>query len=96
MQAQVSFKYFYGSASGPTPKPIEYSTAVLSEAGGVGSPWWTKNMSRACALQWAGVKQSSNKSLVKVIDKEGIYFRPYIYTSWGFTESISSRKSATR
>lgn len=37
-------------------------------------------------LQWPGVKKSSNKSLEKVIYKEGSYFRPYIYTPWGIHE----------
>lgn len=31
-------------------------------------------------LQRAGVKQSSNKSLVKIIDKESYNFGPYMFT----------------
>lgn len=48
-------------------------------------------------LQWAVVKQSSNKSLAKVIDKEGSYnFWPYVYPSGGFIGSSYSRRTSKR
>lgn len=51
---------------------------------GAGGSQGTKNVFRAGVLYWAGVKQLGNKSLPKVIDKEGGYnFRPYTYTLWG-------------
>lgn len=51
------------------PAPVEYSTTVLGKAGVV-NPRGAKSIYRAGALRWAAMKQSTDKSLAVVIDKE--------------------------
>lgn len=69
-----------GTFQSSSPKPTEFSVLVLSE---VVRPDGLRRMKptnvfRAPAIQWPDVKQSTSKSLAKVIDKEGSSnIRPY-------------------
>lgn len=51
-------------------KPLRYSARVPSETEGVVGATRAKNVYIARALWWVGMKQSTSKSLDKVIDKE--------------------------
>lgn len=75
------------------PKPLEYFAIVPSEVGGVGSPRGGDHV-WSSTLQLDRMKQSSNKSLVKVLKKEGSYnFRPYALHQRGFTQFSCSRRT---
>lgn len=40
-------------------------------------------------LQWLNVKKTASKSLVKVVDKKGLFnFHPYSYTPWGIHKAL--------
>lgn len=56
---------------------------MLTETSGVVSPTRAKSVYRARSLRWASMKQSSGKSLAKVIDKEEFNFRPYMFVPTG-------------
>lgn len=71
------------------PKPIEYSATVPNEV--------VTDVFRTRALRLDRVKQSANKSLTKVVDKEASYnFKPNKYTPQVFIRLSRSRRIAER
>lgn len=61
--------FFLERSEALAPQPLEYFAIVLRVEGGIGSLLGTKNVFRAHELQWASMKQLSNKSLRKDIHK---------------------------